>query len=141
MVSIWIQELPINAVMIYSMITLVWCKAFLRMAPQKLSDANLESLLWNKVIKLQKEFGQMTKGSLQELFQKLLKAEEVIKERERRNSTYRGSGTSEFRNKANYRAPAQTSGTIITPQFNRTLRRKMAKHHCRPYILFRYFSL
>ena len=46
-----------------------------RMAPQKLSDANLESILWNKVpIKLQKEVGQLTEGSLQELFQKLLKA-------------------------------------------------------------------
>ena len=53
-----------------------------RMAPQKLSDANLESILWNKVpIKLQKEVGPMTEGSLQELFQKLLKAEEVVKER------------------------------------------------------------
>ena len=39
---------------------------------QKLSDADLESILWNKVpIKLQKEVGEMTKGSLQELFQKL----------------------------------------------------------------------
>ena len=34
-----------------------------RMAPQKLSDANLESILWNKVpIKLQKVVGQLTKG-------------------------------------------------------------------------------
>ena len=56
-----------------------------RMAPQKLSDANLESILWNKVpIKLQKEVGPITEGSLQELFQKLLKAEEVVQERERR---------------------------------------------------------
>ena len=38
----------------------------------KLSGANLESILWNKVpIKLQKEVDEMTKGSLQELFQKL----------------------------------------------------------------------
>ena len=37
-----------------------------RMTPQKLSDANLESILWNKVsIKLQKEVGQLTEGSLQ----------------------------------------------------------------------------
>ena len=58
-----------------------------RMAPLKLSDAILESILWNKVpIKLQKEVGPMTEGSLQELFQKLLKAEEVVKERERRSS-------------------------------------------------------
>ena len=45
------------------------------MAPQKLSDANLESILWNKVlIKLQKEVGEMTKGSLRELFQKLFES-------------------------------------------------------------------
>ena len=34
-------------------------------------------------VKLQKEVWQISKGSLQELFQKLLKAEEIIKERER----------------------------------------------------------
>ena len=56
------------------------------MAPQKLSDANLESILWNKVpIKLQKEVRPMTEDSLQELF--LLKAEEVVKERERGSSS------------------------------------------------------
>ena len=78
-----------------------------RMAPQKLSDANLESILWNKVpIKLQKEVGPMTEGSLQELFQKLLKAEEVVKERERRSS-HRGSTTREFRSRYNQRTPAQ----------------------------------
>ena len=49
-----------------------------RMAPQKLS------IMWNKVpVKLQKEVSQMSEGSLQELFQKLLKAEETVKERER----------------------------------------------------------
>ena len=52
-----------------------------RMAPQRLSDANLESILWNKVpVKLQKEVGQMTEDSWLELFQKLLKAEETIKD-------------------------------------------------------------
>ena len=77
------------------------------MAPQKLSDANLESILWNKVpIKLQKEVGPMTEGSLQELFQKLLKAEEVVKERERRSS-HRGSTTRKFRSRYNQRTPAQ----------------------------------
>ena len=41
--------------------------------------------MWNKVpVKLQKEVSQMTEGSLQETFQKLLKAEESVKERERR---------------------------------------------------------
>ena len=65
------------------------------MAPQQLSDAKLESFLWNKVpIKLQKEVSQMTEGSLQELFQKWLKAYEVIEERERRSS-HRSSVTRE----------------------------------------------
>ena len=54
------------------------------MAPQKLSDANLESVLCNMVpIKLQKEDSQMTEGSLQVLFRKMLKAEEVVKERKK----------------------------------------------------------
>ena len=80
-----------------------------RMAPQKLSDANLESILWNKVpIKLQKEVGQLTEGSLQELFQNLLKAEEIVKERERRNTFSRGSTTHEFRQKPTH---AQSSST------------------------------
>ena len=71
-----------------------------RITLQKLSDADLESILWNKVpIKLQKEVGQLTEGSLQELFQKLLKAEEIVKEREQRNTFSRGSTTHEFRQK------------------------------------------
>ena len=78
------------------------------MEPQKLS--NLESILWNKVpIKLQKEVGQLTERSLQELFQKLLKAEEIVRERERKSSSLRGSATREFRNKASYRVPAQNT--------------------------------
>ena len=80
------------------------------MEPQKLSDANLGSILWNKVpIKLQKEVGQLTEGSLQELFQKLFKAEEIVRERERRSSSLRGSATREFRNRASYRVPAQNT--------------------------------
>ena len=43
-----------------------------RMAPH--SDDNLETILWNKVpVKSQKEVGQIIEGSLQEMFQKLLK--------------------------------------------------------------------
>ena len=88
-----------------------------RMAPQKLSDANLESILWNKVpIKLQKEVGQLTEGSLQELFQKLLKAEEIVKERERRNTFSRGSITREFRQKPTHRAPAQNTNDTPAQQ-------------------------
>ena len=88
-----------------------------RMAPQKLSDANLESLSWNKVpIKLQKEVGQLTKGSLQEMFQKLLKAEEIVKERERRNSVSKSSASREFRPKSYYRTPAQNTSSVQSQQ-------------------------
>ena len=56
-----------------------------RMAPQKLTDTVLESILWNKVpVRLQKEVKEITDGSVQELLQKLLKAESVIEEQERR---------------------------------------------------------
>ena len=86
------------------------------MAPQKLSDANLESILWNKVpIKLQKEGGQMTEGSLQKLFQKLLKAEEVVKERERKSS-HRGSVTHEFRGRYSQRTPVYSNNYTSSQQ-------------------------
>ena len=53
-----------------------------RMAPQKLRDETLESLLWNKVpLELQQEVREKTDGSVQEVLQKLLKAESVIAER------------------------------------------------------------
>ena len=56
-----------------------------RMAPQKLRDETLESILWNKVpIELQQEVKEITDGSVQELLQKLLKAETVLAERKRR---------------------------------------------------------
>ena len=50
-------------------------------APQKLTDTVLESIQWNKVpVKLQKELKEITDGSVQELLQKLLKAESVVEE-------------------------------------------------------------
>ena len=59
-----------------------------RMAPQKLRDETLESILWNKVpLELQQEVREITDGSVQELLQKLLKAESVIAERKRRSNT------------------------------------------------------
>ena len=64
------------------------------MAPHKLSDENLESILWNKVpMELQREVKELTDGSVQELLHKLLRAEEVLAERKRRgwtNSNPRG---------------------------------------------------
>ena len=44
----------------------------------------MESTLWNKVPdRLQTEVDQMTKGSSQKMFQRLLKEEETMKGRER----------------------------------------------------------
>ena len=55
------------------------------MAPQKLTNTVLESILWNKVlVKLQKEMKEITDRSVQELLQKLLKAESIVEERDRR---------------------------------------------------------
>ena len=55
------------------------------MAPQKLTDTVLESILWNKVpVKLQREVKEITDGSVQELLQRLLKAESIVEERDRR---------------------------------------------------------
>jgi len=50
------------------------------MAPLKLTDGVLESILWNKVlVELQKEMKEITTdGSVQELLHKLLQAEAVI---------------------------------------------------------------
>ena len=59
-----------------------------RMAPQKLRDETLESILWNKVpLELQQEVREITDGSVQELLQKLLKTESVIAERKRHSNT------------------------------------------------------
>ena len=54
------------------------------------------------------------------MFQKLLKAEEIVKERERRNTFSRGSTTREFRQKPTHRAPAQdTNSTPAQREDNR----------------------
>ena len=56
-----------------------------RMAPTKLTDETLESILWNKApVELQKEVGKIPDGSVQELLQRFLRAE-VLVERKRRN--------------------------------------------------------
>ena len=53
------------------------------MAPGKLSDATMESILWNKVpIALQQELKETPDDSVQELLQRLLRAEVTLKERE-----------------------------------------------------------
>ena len=63
-------------------------REYQRMAPEKLSDTNLESILWNKVpYTVQREVGEMKDWALQELFQRLLKAEARVQERERRQQS------------------------------------------------------
>jgi len=53
------------------------------MAPDQLSNDNLISILWNKVpFKLQKEVGEIKDWSLQELLQRLLRAESRVEERD-----------------------------------------------------------
>ena len=92
-----------------------------RMAPQKLRDETLESILWNKVpIELQQEVPEITDGSVQELLQKLLKAESVIAERKRRNHTRQGTReTQAVRNRTTDRLP--TGRTAEGPQTNSTV--------------------
>jgi len=64
-------------------------REYQRMAPLKLTNEVLESILWNKVpVELQKEVKEITTdGSVQQLLHKLLRAEAVIQERERRTHT------------------------------------------------------
>ena len=56
------------------------------MDPEKLSDATMESMLWNKVlIALQQKLKEIPDGSVQELLRRLLRAEATLKEREHRS--------------------------------------------------------
>ena len=50
-------------------------REYQRMAPEKLSDSILESILWNKVPKELQQEVKITDGSVQELLMKLLRAE------------------------------------------------------------------
>ena len=62
-------------------------REYQRIAPHKLTDVCLESILWNKVpVELQKEVKEITTdGSVQELLQKLMQAEAVVQERKCRD--------------------------------------------------------
>ena len=63
-------------------------KDYQRKAPDQLTDDNLLSILWNKApYRLQKEVGDIKDWSLQELFERLLRAESRIAERDRRCKT------------------------------------------------------
>ena len=53
-----------------------------------MTEETLESILWNKApIELQKEVREIPDGSVQELLQRLLRAEEVVAERKRRSQS------------------------------------------------------
>ena len=59
-----------------------------RLAPTKLTTETLESILWNKApVELQKEVKEIPDGSVQELIQRLLRAEEVVAERKWRSQS------------------------------------------------------
>ena len=59
-----------------------------RLAPTKLTDETLESILWNKApVELQKEVREIPDGSVQELLQRLLRAKEVVAEHKRRSQS------------------------------------------------------
>ena len=59
-----------------------------RLALTKLTNETLESILWNKApIELQKEVREIPDGSVQELLQRLLRAEQVVAERKRRSQS------------------------------------------------------
>ena len=76
-------------------------KDYQRMAPDQLSDNNLISILWNKVpVTLQKEVGEYKDWSLQELLQRLLRAEARIEERERRS---KGNDWNKMRRSGGYK--------------------------------------
>ena len=65
-------------------------KDYQRKAPDHLSDDNLISILWNKVpYKLQKEVSEIRDWSLQELLQRLLRAEFRVEERDAVTHQYR----------------------------------------------------
>ena len=62
-------------------------KDYQRKAPDHLLNDNFISILWNKVpLKLQKEVGEVKDWSLQELLQRLLRADSRVEERECRTS-------------------------------------------------------
>ena len=98
-----------------------------RMAPTKLTDEVLTSILWNKApIELQKEIKEITVGSVQELLHKLLRAEATVQERNCRGKDR--EATSQPRraiteSKLN-RPPVETSGTTQKDQTKETVTRQ-----------------
>ena len=94
-------------------------REYQRIAPEKLSDTNLESILWNKVpYTLQREVGELKDWALQELFQRLLKAEARVQERERRQQIGTPTQSSSTTNKKS--VPVLEEKGVVLPQPGRT---------------------
>ena len=89
-------------------------REYQRMAPTMLTDAVMESILWNKVpVTLQQEIKEWSVGNVQVLLQKLLRAEQVVQERNRRfNKEQRGQTLAS--RKARERPPSQSSDSLPT---------------------------
>ena len=104
-------------------------REYQRMAPQKLTDVCLESILWNKVpVELQREVKEITTdGSVHELLQKLLRAETVIQERARREKTKSNeSNTGSGVNQRNHRRDLNSSTELTRkPTETRNTPRRM----------------
>jgi len=80
-------------------------REYQRMAPEKLSDSILESILWNKVpVELQLEVKEITDSSVQEL---LMKSESVVAKRKRRSQE-----TTEKPSNGRYYVPGKRSSDI-----------------------------
>ena len=91
MASIWIPVQPTSDAMNYvneqfAQGLLDVMQNYQRMEPRKLTDETLESILWNKVPVELQEVKEITDGSVQEILHRLLRAEAVLQERERRTS-------------------------------------------------------
>ena len=94
-------------------------REYQRIAPEELSDTNLESVLWNKVpYTLQREVGGLKDWALQELFQRLLKAEARVQERERRQQIGAPTQSSSTMNKKS--VPLIEEKGVVLPQPGRT---------------------
>ena len=96
-------------------------KDYQRMAPDQLSNNNLISILWNKVpFTLQKEVGEIKDWSLQDLLQRLLRAEARLAEREHRS---RGNDWGKARKSGGYNSGSAkrdlTEKSIEKPPVNK----------------------
>ena len=84
------------------------------MAPTILTDAVMESILWNKVpVTLQQEIKELSVGNVQVLLQKLLHAEQVVQERNWRFNKEQSSQTLAPQ-RARERPPSQSSNSSPT---------------------------